>query len=175
MTAESLYDLIHEGELTKVIEWLNRHPEYLNAPTRDGYSALHVACMFGREDIVDYLVTHYALVNLNADNASRATPLHLAVGYRDEEVADRMTKILVANGAELNAKQSDGLTPLHHAVARCSLKLVQTLIHAGADPFLKDDLGRSSMDLAKEMEQMQPEAPCREMRALLQEAFSLET
>lgn len=174
MNLKDLYDIVHEGDLKKVVDWIDRYPEHLNAQIRDGYTPLHVACIFGHEAIVDYLVTHYALVNVNAENPSRATPLHLAVNYRDEDAADRMAKMLIANGAELNAKQSEGLTPLHHAVARGSLKLTQTLVRSGADPFFKDDLGRSPSDLARELAQSKPEAPAAEIQAILKEAFSLE-
>lgn len=175
MNVMDLYDIVHEGDLTKMIQWLDHHPEHLNAPIRDGYTPLHVACMFGRETLVDYLVTHHALVNANADNPSLATPLHLAVNYREEDVAGRMVRMLISNGAELNAKQAEGLTPLHHAVARGSLKLTRTLVRAGADPFLKDSLGRSPADLARQLTKSMPEAPANEIQSALKEVFSLET
>jgi uncharacterized protein len=151
MITNGLYDPTHSGDLAAVLEWLKVHPNDLNSPIGDGYTPLHVAALFGHEPIVRELIAYGALVNVEAANASHATALHAAVCFRDENVADRIPRILIECGAELNGAQAGGVTALHHAVNRCSLKLVQTLIEAGADPFLKDDQGRSASDLAKQL------------------------
>lgn len=173
MIESGLYDLVHEGEEEKVREWLDRKPEDINAPVGDGYAPLHVACIFGREALVHFLLDRRALVNLNAMNASRTTPLHLAVGYRGERIARRMARVLIENGAELNGRQAGGQTPLHHAVARGSVDIVRTLVASGADPFLKDDNDLSPMDLARGLNVS--EVPVEEIQNALREAFSLET
>ena len=172
MIDNQLYDLIHSGDLKGSREWLEQKPEDLNGPLADGFSALHVACIFGRDDIVEYLLAIGGLVNLNAHNSSRATPLHLAASHRDEDIATRIALRLIDHGAELNARQSGGQTPLHHAVARGSLKLVRALVHAGADPFLKDEGDRSPSDLARLLTR---DFPIEEIQYALKEAFTLET
>lgn len=151
MITNELYDLIHAGDLQGSMNWLDRRPDDLNADISDGYTPLHVACLFGQEAIVQHLLDRRGLVNVNANNMSQATPLHAAVMFRDEAIADRVVRSLLANGAELNATQNGGQTPLHHAVARGSLVLVKTLIEFGADPFLKDEQGRSAQDLAQQL------------------------
>jgi ankyrin repeat protein len=147
-----LYDPVHAGDINLLKSWLDKNPQDLNAPIGDGYSALHVACLFGHEILVSYLLDRHALVNLNAENTSGATPLHIAVMFRDTDIASRIATRLIDNGAELNAIQKGGQTPLHHAVARGSLKLVKLLVTAGADPFLKDEQGRAAADLAREID-----------------------
>lgn len=149
MKTNGLYDIVHAGSLPELDAWLERKPEDLNTPIGDGYFALHVACMFGHEHVVNSLLSRNALVNVNAENASRATPLHLAVNFRDETVAERICRMLLENGAELNAVQSGGQTALHHAVARKSSSLTKLLMDAGADPFLRDSQGRSAAVLQK--------------------------
>lgn len=171
MIASHLYDLIHTGNLEGTQKWLNEHPEDLNRVITDGFTALHVAAMFGHESIVQFLLDRFALVNTIAENTSGATALHLAVAFRDETAAARIAQTLIDNGAELNAKQIGGQTPLHHAVARGSAKLVDVLVMAGADPFLKDEQGRSASDLAKEM--AGEDLPNEEIRSTLKKAFSL--
>ncbi len=152
MIDSPVYDPAHEGDVSKVEDWLKAHPGSINHSISDGFSLLHVACAFGRAELVTHLIGRGALVNQNADNASHATPLHLAVAHRDDEVAVGIVRELVEFGAELNSHDSNKETPLHHAVARGSLLLVETLIEAGADPYLKDSHGRSPADLAKELD-----------------------
>ena len=151
MTNE-LFDILHEGDLKKTKAVLETEPILINAVVADGYAPIHIAAMFGRENILDYLIDHQALVNQTAKNPSGVTALHLATAYRDEATAKRMIERLVSHGAELNAKQSAGETALHQAVARGSVVLTDCLILAGADPFLKDNLARTAMDLAMNQE-----------------------
>lgn len=170
MITNQLYDYVHSGDVKRSSDWLNKHPRDLNAAVGDGYSPLHVACLFGHESLANLLISHGALVNVAADNSSLATPLHVAVMYRDEETANRIVSRLLECGAELNARQIEGLTALHHAVSRGSLKLVETLICAGADPFMKDDRGRTAFEF---VETLRSEAPKEQIRTVLKSAFSL--
>ena len=175
MITNELYDLVHSGNLEATSAWLIARPQDLDTPIGDGYSALHVGSMFGHEPIVKHLVERGALINQNAANASMATPLYLAVGFRDEVVAKQISIYLLNCGAELNVRQVGGLTPLHHAVSRGSLVLVEMLIEEGADPFLKDDQGVSASDLAKNLkaENENGEVPVEAIRTALKRAFSL--
>lgn len=152
MITHPLYDCVHAGDVEGVRAWLDPRIEDLNQDIGDGYAPLHVSCMFGHEALCRFLVERGALINLNAVNASGATPLHLAVSHRDEAIAAKIADFLIRHGAELNAPQKGGQTALHHAVARGSAKLVGVLIDAGADPFLKDAHGRAPVDLARALE-----------------------
>ena len=175
MITNELYDLVHAGDLKATVNWLEARPQDLDTPIGEGYSALHVASIFGHEPIVKHLVARGALINQNAANASLATPLHLTVGFRDELVAKQIAMYLLNCGAELNVRQVGGLTPLHHAVSRGSLVLVEMLIDEGADPFLKDDQGVSASDLAKNLKATNEagEVPVDAIRTALKRAFSL--
>lgn len=152
MIDNPIYDAAHSGEVAKVEAWLKTNRDQLNAVIADGFTLLHVACAFGQEQLVSHLLDRGALVNANAQNQAQETPLHLAAVYRETDVAARICDRLIANGAELNVKQVGGQTPLHHAVARGSKQVTETLILAGADPFLKDDQGKTAMDMANELE-----------------------
>ena len=57
--------------------------------------------------------------------------------------------MLVGKGADVNAKASNGTTPLHDAV-QLNQEVIDFLIDNGADPDIKNDNGKSAKDLAPE-------------------------
>ncbi len=75
---------------------------------------------------------------------SRTTLLHLAA----EEGHLKIAKLLIENGADVNAKHSLGGTPLHLAASRDHLKIAKLLIENGADVNAKDSLGGTPLHLA---------------------------
>ena len=59
--------------------------------------------------------------------------------------------VLLARGARINDSANDGQTALHYAVLRRDLAMVRTLIAAGANPDLTDNVsGKTPRDLARE-------------------------
>mmetsp|Transcript_39393 Transcript_39393/g.92606 ORF Transcript_39393/g.92606 Transcript_39393/m.92606 type:complete len:112 (-) Transcript_39393:15-350(-) len=73
--------------------------------------------------------------------------LHRAVSNGHVE----MTQVLLAAGADVNARNVDGKTPLHFAVNLKDgrVELVQILLAAGADVDSKDRMGITPLAVAK--------------------------
>ena len=59
-----------------------------------------------------------------------------------------MAELLIANGADVNAKDIDGWTPLRKAAFYGHREIVELLIANGADVNAKDDEGRTPLDEA---------------------------
>ena len=74
------------------------------------------------------------------------TPLHLAA-YRDKKIAE----LLIAEGADVNAKDEDETTPLHYAAHRDRKEIAELLIAKGADVNAKDEDGVTPQHLAAEL------------------------
>ncbi|MBK7463206.1 MAG: ankyrin repeat domain-containing protein [Betaproteobacteria bacterium] len=76
-----------------------------------------------------------------------STPLHFAATNADRSA---MT-VLLAAGADPNARDAEGSTPLHMAAYASKGKNVQQLLEAGADPLLKNNAGRDSAAMARKV------------------------
>jgi len=76
---------------------------------------------------------------------SSTIPLTSAVTSGDESAVSA----LLANGADVNETTSGGRTPLILAVIYGHTHIVQRLVHAGADPQQRDDLGLNAIEWAQ--------------------------
>jgi hypothetical protein len=118
-----------------------------------GDTVLHLAAAGHRVEIVRQLLA--AGADPRAAGPHRhATPLHYAadgcVGGPAWE-AKRQVKtieILLRSGADINAPDKNGATPLHRAVRTRCAEAVRCLLKAGADPLLKNKPGSTAFHLA---------------------------
>jgi ankyrin repeat protein len=133
------------GDAGKLELALKEDPESISAFSADGFTALHFAAFFGRRLPANLLVLAGADVNAEARNPSRVRPLHSAVAGPDPMMAE----ILLAMGADVNARQAGGFTALHAAAKRGHTKLVHLLLRADADPRAAADDGQTAADLAR--------------------------
>ena len=92
-----------------------------------GRTPLHFAARYNRKAIVELLIAKG--VDVNSRAAQERTPLNLlTLMTQNVEVA----RILVQNGADVNAPDSQGTMPLEHAVHQGSLAMIDLLLDSGA-------------------------------------------
>lgn len=97
---------------------IQKSPDLMGAVKDDGFSALHLASLNGHYDVVKCLVQARSLFDVNLRNGRQQTPLLLAVDKRHVKIA----KLLLENGANVNAQDDVGDSPLHVVVMYHSLK-----------------------------------------------------
>jgi len=140
------FEAVAVGQTHKVLDFLNDQPTLLNDYSHDGFTALGLAAFFGHRNIVLELVARGAQVNAISQNSMKVMALHSAVAHRHTEIAD----ILLANGADVNAKQQDGFTPLLEAVHNSQLDMIELLLQRGANVTLAKDDGQTPLAIAQE-------------------------
>lgn len=116
-------------------------------------TALHLAAAGYRVEIIRLLLAAGADPNASS-NHRRSSPLHYAAdGYVNGPAWDPKRQVetisyLLEAGAQINAQDKNGATPLHRAVrTRCALA-VRHLLRAGSDPALKNKPGSTPFHLA---------------------------
>jgi ankyrin repeat protein len=110
----------------------------------DGFTPLALACFFGHEEAATWLVNQGASVTLAADNKMGVAPIHAATGGRHTS----LLRMLVENGADVNARQQQGFTALHAAAQNGDSEAVRLLLDHGADRELRADSNQTPLDLA---------------------------
>jgi len=133
----------------------------VHAVDAQGLTALHCACLFGfiareRSRLLALLDT-LLLAGAEPDGvaAGTVTPLLLLLGARaepgttcDEDVILAGLERILDEDIALDTRDPRGFGPLHLAALHGLLRVVQRLLRAGADPELRDGLGRSPREIA---------------------------
>jgi len=134
------------GRAGRLASLLDQHPERLGTLSPDGFTLLHLAAFFGREEAARLLLARGAPAEAAADNAMAVRPLHSAVAGGSAAVVHH----LLAAGADPNTLQQRGFTPLMGAAAGGNREMVEDLLAHGADPTAVSEDGRTAADLARE-------------------------
>jgi len=130
------------GESYGVALVLARHPKLeVDRPNRAGETALMLAALKGREDIMRVLIDRGAAL----DPPQGWTPLHYAAAGD----ALPVLRMLLGHKVRVDPIAPNGRTPLMLAAAYASEEVVDTLLSAGADAGTREPQGRRAADFAR--------------------------
>jgi cytohesin len=119
------------GDQKTMIELLLSRGADVNAVDRAGCTALSLATFDDQLPIVELLLAHKANVNEPSTGVEKDdSALHIAT----EKGYVNLVSLLLTNGADVNAANRPGRTPLSYAAENDSLQLVRMLLAAKADP-----------------------------------------
>jgi hypothetical protein len=113
-----------------------------------GDTALHMAAAAFRRPIAILLVAHGA--DCHAKNRRGAQPLHYTADANHSNPTAQAETIesLLSVGADPNALDKSGVTPLHRAVRKRSLPAVRALLDGSANPRMPNKSGSTPLHLA---------------------------
>jgi quinoprotein dehydrogenase-associated probable ABC transporter substrate-binding protein len=126
-----------------------------------GFAPLSLAIEEGKLLAAKALIEIGASVNVAA-GSDRITPLmvtasQLAVGEAAREIERRqglrstdIATALIGRGADVNAVNGEGITPLMIAAARGNIPMLGLLLEAGADATRTSKAGKTALDIAKD-------------------------
>ncbi|KAL0829228.1 hypothetical protein ABMA28_004055 [Loxostege sticticalis] len=105
------------------------------AETHEGHTALYLACRRRCSlKIIKTLLDEIKDI-ANYGSLENVTPLHVASGQGRVE----LIQLLIEYGAIIDVQDFDGDTPLHDAALATQHETVEVLLHAGADPSIKNE------------------------------------
>lgn len=117
---------------------LLRHYCDVNIRNRRGFTPLHYAAWRGGTNAINELLEFDA--DIRATSYSRKSVLHLAASRPDDD--PRAAELLLKAGADVNAADKWGNTPLFYAYAAGNQKILDFLLKHGADPGAKNRDGK---------------------------------
>lgn len=134
------------GRDARVSELVRTDPALVNAWSPDGWTPLALAAFFAPASTVRVLLDAGGDVSAVARNTMKVQPLHAAVAARNVEAV----KLLLERGADPNARQQVGYTPLMGAAGSGIDALVSVLLARGADPSPVNEEGKTAASIALE-------------------------
>ena len=148
-TFHTLFKSMDERRILKeVADFFDRTQAPIDLQDEQTSTMLHWACSRGHEEVVPLLLVRGANPNMTAWEDK--TPLHSAMGH---DGSTRILDLLVQYGADIEARDAYGRTPLHRAVEQAavlasrSLPQVSHMINLGADLLAQDIRGNRPADM----------------------------
>jgi ankyrin repeat protein len=140
-SGQSALTLAVRERADQVVEVLLKHPQLdVNAPNRVGETALMLAALQGRMDLVQRLLSRGAAVAQDG-----WTPLHYAASGPDPQIV----ALLLERGAAIEARSPNGTTALMMAAGYGSEHSAALLLERDADTQVRNERGLNAADFAR--------------------------
>lgn len=127
----------------------SRNRPDVNCTDARGKTSLMFAAACGHREVVDYLLSHKKMLDINSvDNTNKTALHHAATRARKspKNVQTGIVRMLLQSNASLEARDHNGCTPLMFAVANGAEEIAQLLIESRANVNVADFEGLTPLD-----------------------------
>ncbi|MCX7008323.1 MAG: ankyrin repeat domain-containing protein [Kiritimatiellaeota bacterium] len=142
LASSSVHQAFAAGPDERILRWMKSKPELIEKKDDYHCTALHYAARYGRIQTAKWLIKHKADVNTVAYN--QFTPMHVV---ENGDVA----RLLIQAGANLDAKDAWGKTPLQAAAEMKKTNVCGAILASGYLLDLKSALMLGKRDAAKKI------------------------
>ncbi|KAJ1471013.1 ankyrin repeat-containing domain protein [Baffinella frigidus] len=142
----ALWTASREGRAEEVRRFLVEGAAIEERGGTSACTSLHIACSYGREEVLLLLLQHGALVSVT-DNDGRS-PLHHAAIQGQGEVTRILLELKDSQRADVSAQDKEKSTPLHYAAYMGRESVAMMLLGKEADLQSKTNAGRTPEDTA---------------------------
>jgi uncharacterized protein len=146
---QEMVDAATVGDEMRLREMLEDDGAMVNVYSADGWTPLHLAAHFGHTNTVRWLLGAGADVHALSRNNLANQPLHAAAA--GQAPVELLTLLLDA-GADVNATQRGGFTPIQATAQNGDLEATQLLLARGADIHARTEDGQTALSFALEGE-----------------------
>src|SRR5262249_35870087 len=140
-----LVDAATVGDEMRLREMLEDDAAMANVYSPEGWTPLHLAAHFGHTNAVRWLLGAGADVRARSKNALANQPLHAAAAGK---APGELLPLLLDAGADVNASEHGGFTPIQQCAENGDLAAAQLLLARGADSRAQADDGRTALAFA---------------------------
>ncbi|MCD4782016.1 MAG: ankyrin repeat domain-containing protein [Candidatus Omnitrophica bacterium] len=119
------------------------NPQTINQYNSSGQAPIHLAIIQNDIEAVKELIAEKADVNIPQKTFLHETPLFVLLSSPEPNC--HIAKLLIENGANVNAQLSDGKTPLLVSLEKNNIDLVEILVNHGADVNIQYHTGWSAL------------------------------
>lgn len=144
--ALTIWEAAALGRDGAVAQRADEDPVCIDAAAPDGHTPLGLAAFFGRASTVRLLLARGADPGRASNNTMKVQPLHAAVAGRNAECV----QAILDAGADPDAPQQVGYTPLMGAASAGREDIVDLLLARGADRSLRSEDGKTAASVAAE-------------------------
>lgn len=140
-TEEKVYPLhaiVHK--IGRIFSWVSWGAE-VDAKDERGQTPAYWAAYKG--DLGKLMLLHSQKANLQEVDKRGKTPIRAAAKYNKKWIITYLSN----TGCNLNVVDGRGLTPLHLTARACHKSSYKRLLQLGADPTIKDPLGRTAKEI----------------------------
>ena len=157
LSQEQKRGVFESGTVKEVKQFLKETPTWdvNEVLDRYGYTALHLACLYGRHESVSVLLTH-PQINVNHVNMYGSTPFRFGCGCYNGNV-EVVNVLLRDSRVDINLPANDGCTPLWIASRWGRVEAIRWIIASGREIDLDtkgviwDGIQYTAIEIAREM------------------------